>query len=74
MFEKNKESHGFQRIHTVWSYKYMYVKSTMSSLFDSLGTIIWSQFVTKARNLSNFPTFLDNPVHRNFYFLKQYRI
>ena len=34
----NEDSHEFPRIHTVWSYKN--VKSTMPSLFDSLGTLI----------------------------------
>ena len=43
-------------------------------LFDSLGTLNLVTTGHEAQNLCTFPAFLDNPVHRNVYFLKQFRI
>ena len=58
---QHEDSQEFSSILTVWSYKY--VKSMISSFYDSLGTIGHesSKFVY-------FPAFPDNPVHRIIYF------
>ena len=58
---QHEDSQEFSSILTVWLYKY--VKSTISSFYDSLGTIGHesSKFVY-------FPAFPDNQVHRIIYF------
>ena len=75
MFEnklQHENSHEIPRVHTVWSHKY--VKSTMTSLFDSIGTLTLITIGHESSKSVYFPAFLENPVHRKFYFLKQYRI